>query len=135
MPVALPRWSGRTLNRRALISARKLLQAKAIAIENVIRGLLRNFGLKVGAVGAFKFEDGTRELVERMPELEENRCPSAGGMAKAEQFTRLSGKLHSIVRDDAGCRRLMTVPGVGALRALAFKDTIDIRRGSKTSRP
>lgn len=28
--------------------ARKLLQDKAIAIENDIRGLLRNFGLKVG---------------------------------------------------------------------------------------
>ncbi|WP_234837256.1 IS110 family transposase, partial [Sinorhizobium meliloti] len=34
--------------RRALLTARKLLQEKAIAIENDIRGLLRNFGLKVG---------------------------------------------------------------------------------------
>jgi transposase len=31
--------------RRALLTARKLLQEKAIAIENDIRGLLRNFGL------------------------------------------------------------------------------------------
>lgn len=38
--------------RRALLTARKLLQEKAIAIENDIRGLLRNFGLKVGVVGA-----------------------------------------------------------------------------------
>ena len=37
--------------RRALLTARKLLQEKAIAIENDIRGLLRNFGLKVGVVG------------------------------------------------------------------------------------
>jgi transposase len=36
--------------RRALLTARKLLQEKAIAIENDIRGLLRNFGLKVGIV-------------------------------------------------------------------------------------
>ncbi|CDZ68377.1 Transposase [Neorhizobium galegae bv. orientalis] len=35
--------------RRALLTARKLLQEKAIAIENDIRGLLRNFGLKVGS--------------------------------------------------------------------------------------
>jgi transposase len=34
--------------RRVLLTARKLLQEKAIAIENDIRGLLRNFGLKVG---------------------------------------------------------------------------------------
>ncbi|ESY62595.1 hypothetical protein X743_34355 [Mesorhizobium sp. LNHC252B00] len=31
--------------RRALLTARKLLKDKAIAIENDIRGLLRNFGL------------------------------------------------------------------------------------------
>ncbi|MGO8847823.1 MAG: IS110 family transposase, partial [Methylocella sp.] len=37
--------------RRALLTARKLLQEKAITIENDIRGLLRNFGLKVGVVG------------------------------------------------------------------------------------
>ena len=31
--------------RRALLAARKILQEKALAIENDIRGLLRNFGL------------------------------------------------------------------------------------------
>src|ERR1700730_6063561 len=54
---------------RARLTARKLLQGKAIAIENDIRGLLRNFGLKVGAVGAVKFDERIRELVEGMPEL------------------------------------------------------------------
>jgi RNA polymerase sigma-70 factor (ECF subfamily) len=50
--------------RRALLRARKLLQEKAIAIENDIRGLLRNFGLKVGIVGAAKFEARIKELTE-----------------------------------------------------------------------
>lgn len=48
-----------------LLRARKVLQEKAIAIENDIRGLLRNFGLKVGIVGAAKFEARIRELTER----------------------------------------------------------------------
>jgi len=30
------------------VTHRKLLQSKAIAIENDLRGTLRNFGLKVG---------------------------------------------------------------------------------------
>jgi transposase len=34
-----------------LLTHRKLLQSKAIAIENDLRGTLRNFGLKVGLVG------------------------------------------------------------------------------------
>ena len=33
---------------RTLLTYRKLLQSKAIAIENDLRGTLRNFGLKVG---------------------------------------------------------------------------------------
>jgi transposase len=49
--------------RRALLTARKPLQEKAIAIENDIRGLLRNFGLKVGAAGVIKFEERVREHV------------------------------------------------------------------------
>jgi hypothetical protein len=35
---------------------RKLLQSKAAAIDNDLRGTLRNFGLKVGMVGTVKFE-------------------------------------------------------------------------------
>ena len=39
---------------RMLLTHRKLLQSKAIAIENDLRGTLRNFGLKVGMVGKAK---------------------------------------------------------------------------------
>src|SRR4030088_2982909 len=41
---------------RMLLTHRKLLQSKAIAIDNDLRGTLRNFGLKVGMVGTVKFE-------------------------------------------------------------------------------
>src|SRR5213078_4894802 len=51
---------------RMLLTHRKLLQSKAIAIENDLRGTLRNFGLKVGKV---KFEARIRELVENLPDL------------------------------------------------------------------
>ena len=34
-----------------------------MTIENDIRGLLRNFGLKVGTVGVIKFEIGFLDLV------------------------------------------------------------------------
>lgn len=96
---------------------------------------MRNFGLKVGAVGAIKFEDRIRELVERMPELEEIvACLLAARRKLRQEFTRLSGKLLSIVRDDAVCRRLMTIPGVGAVTALAFKSTIDIPARFKNSK-
>ena len=45
--------------------------SKAIAIENDLRGTLRNFGLKVGMVGKVKFEARIKELVENQPDLAE----------------------------------------------------------------
>ena len=52
-----------------LLTHRKLLQSKAIAIENDLRGTLRNFGLKVGIVGKVRFEARIKELVENLPDL------------------------------------------------------------------
>ena len=52
-----------------LLTHRKLLQSKAIAIDNDLRGTLRNFGLKVGVVRTVKFEARIRELVENLPDL------------------------------------------------------------------
>jgi transposase len=112
---------------RALLTARKLLQGKAIAIENDIRGLLRNFGLKVGVAGAAKFEQRIRELVEGLPDLSELMEVLLEARRKLrEQFAKLHRKLLAIVRDDNVCRRLMTIPGVGAVTALAYRATIDV---------
>jgi hypothetical protein len=44
-----------------MLTHRKL-QSKAIAIENDLRGTLRNFGLKVGMVGMAKFEARIKEM-------------------------------------------------------------------------
>jgi transposase len=48
---------------------KRTAQSKVIAIENDLRGTLRNFGLKVGIVGKLKFEARIRELIERHPDL------------------------------------------------------------------
>ena len=54
-----------------LLTHRKLLQSKAIAIDNDLRGTLGNFGLKVGVVGTVKFEARIKELVASFPDLAE----------------------------------------------------------------
>src|ERR1700709_1633012 len=54
---------------RMLLTHRKLLQSKAIAIENDLRGTLRNFGLKVGMVGKVKFEARIKEDRETLSDL------------------------------------------------------------------
>jgi len=120
---------------RALLTARKLLQEKAYSIENDIRGLLRNFGLKVGTVGAVKFDERVRELVEDVPELADIMGPLLTSRKQLRgAFMTLHGKLLSIVRDHTLCRRLMTIPGVGPVVSLAFSSTIDVPARFKKSK-
>ncbi|ESZ05517.1 hypothetical protein X735_32255 [Mesorhizobium sp. L2C085B000] len=121
--------------RRALLTARKLLQEKALAIENDLRGLLRNFGLKVGVVGTVKFEDRIRELVDGRCELAEIVTPLLEALCKLrEQFTVLHRRLLRIVRDDEVCPRLMTISGVGPVVALAYTARIDIPQRFRISK-
>ena len=99
---------------RMLLTHRKLLQSKAIAIENDLRGTLRNFGLKVGMVGTVKFEARIKELVENLPDLAVLVEPLlVVRRVLREQFVILHRRLLAIVRDDEVCRRLITTPGVG----------------------
>ena len=120
---------------RMLLTHRKLLQSKAIAIENDLRGTLRNFGLKVGMVGTVKFEGRIKELVADIPDL--------AGMVEPllivrrvlrEQIAVLHRRLLAIVKDDAVCRRLMTIPGVGPVVALTYRTTIDVPARFRNSR-
>jgi transposase len=55
---------------RALLVGRKLLQAKLLDVELSIRGILRGFGLKVGAVSKGRFAGRIRELVTGQAMLE-----------------------------------------------------------------
>ena len=112
---------------RMLLTHRKLLQSKAIAIDNDLRGTLRNFGLKVGVVGKVRFEARIRELVENLPDLAVLIEPLLiVRRTLREQIAILHRRLLTIVRDDEVCRRLMTTPGVGPVVALTYRATVDV---------
>ena len=112
---------------RMLLTHRKLLQCKAIAIDNDLRGTLRNFGLKVGVVGTVKFEARIKELVENLPDLAELVEPLLiVRRTLREQIGILHRRLLAIVRNDDVCRRLMTIPGVGPVVALTYRATVDV---------
>ena len=112
---------------RMLLTHRKLLRSKAIAIENDLRGTLRNFGLKVGVAGKMKFEARIAELVENFPELAVLVEPLlVVRQVLREQLGILHRRLLAVVRDDDVCRRLMTVPGVGPVVALTYRATVDV---------
>jgi transposase len=111
---------------RALLTARKLLVDKARDLESSIRGLLRNFGLKVRHIGKAGFAGRVRALVAGQAMLELITAPL---LQAREALRRELAALHrAVMRLARGCpicQRLMTAPGVGAVVALTFKSTID----------
>jgi transposase len=120
---------------RALLTARKLLQAKRHDIEMSLRGVLRGFGLKVGPTTPKTFEARIRELVggnDTLTEIAEAllsaRATLIGG------FRSLESRLLAQARRDAQARLLMTTPGVGALTALTFTAAIDDPARFRSSR-
>jgi len=111
---------------RALLTARKLIQSKLLDIESGIRGVLRGFGLKVGAISRGRFETRIRDLVEGQTML----ATVVGSMLAARaalqaEFARLHRALLVLVRADPVCGQLMSVPGVGAVVAITFKSGVD----------
>src|SRR4051812_26112970 len=107
---------------RALLVARKQLQTKMRDVELSLRG----FGLKVGEISKGQFATRVRTLVSGHTMLE--RVAAAMRQARGAlrvEFSKLHRALLATVRTDAVCRRLMTVPGVGALIAITFTSGVD----------
>src|ERR1700751_2195965 len=111
---------------RALLVARKQLLGRLIDVELSIRGILRGFGLKIGVVTRKGFEARVRELVTGQATLEHiTRAMLSARSVLRVEYEKLHKSVLAMVREDAVCRRLMTVPGVGPLVAMTYKSAID----------
>jgi transposase len=121
---------------RVLLSGRRLLKRKLVDIENELRGSLKAFGIKIGAVSRGNFETRALELVEAAEPLLRDVISGMLTVRRAvwTEYKRLHNALVRVVRQDAVCRRFTTIPGVGPVTALAFKTAIDDPRRFARSR-
>ncbi|ESY79827.1 transposase [Mesorhizobium sp. LNHC220B00] len=111
---------------RMLLTARKFVQTKILDAENNLRGLLRNFGLKVGAVTRLQFERRIIELLEQSPHLQLVIDPLLEvRRVLREQFQRLHKAMERLAESDDTCKLLMTAPGVGPMVARSFRAGVD----------
>ena len=120
---------------RALLTTRKLLQAKRYDVEMSLRGVLRGFGLKVGPTTPKTFEGRVRDLVAYHDTL--GMIADALLKARAvliQEFKAVEKRLYALARNDGRTRRLMTVPGVGAIVALTYAAAIDDPARFRSSR-
>lgn len=111
---------------RMLLVARAQLVSQRQTIANTIRGLLKTFGLVIvrGAKGLFPIRvreqiggnDVLAAIVEPLLTL---------WHALREQIAIFDRQILARARADAAARRLMTIPGVGVVVALAYTAVID----------
>ena len=120
---------------RALLVARKLLLGKLVDVDGGVRGVLRGFGLKVGAVGQAGFPGRVRALVDGHAVLQSIVEPLlAAREAMRAELARLHRQVLAIARGDEVCHRLMTAPGVGAVVALTYRSGVDDPTRFRSSR-
>ena len=116
---------GKIRNLRELISARRTIQSKRIALVNSIRGCLKQEGYKP-AKGFFTNRNWRVQL-ERMrigntqKLIVEKFMESIEGMVKAE--SELTSRILEIEHEDT--KRLETIPGIGGLTSRVLVSAID----------
>lgn len=111
---------------RALIIARKKLVGQRVTLENQVRGLAVAFGVRLPRAltkafveEALRASDGVDGLSAAMRGLLSARA------AVLEAVAAIDADMRRLARASDACRRLMTIPGVGQLTALAFTAAVD----------
>lgn len=111
---------------RSLIMARKKLVGQRIMLENQIRGLAVVFGARLPRGPSPTFVRDVLAMSEGVAGL----SAAMRGLISAREavlsaIAAIDTDIKHLVRQSRACRRLMTVPGVGPLTALAFTAAID----------
>jgi transposase len=111
---------------RALIIARKKLVGQRVTLENQIRGLALVFGVRLprGLSPAFRMQ--AKSASGELPALSSAlRGLLAARDALLGAIATINRDIKQLTRSFEACQRLMTIPGVGHLTALAFVAAID----------
>jgi transposase len=112
---------------RAALRIRAQLITTRVAMGNQLRGLLKLFGLRLGAARTpGKRRERLIALYQQRPDLEPLFAPLVTSVEIIEEQLRASNRLlESRATGDAVCSRLMTVPGVGPITALTFAASVE----------
>lgn len=112
---------------RAALRIRAQLISTRVAMGNQLRGLLKLFGLRLGAVRTpGKCRERLAALYHQRPDLEPLFVPLVASIEVIEEQLRASNRLlESRATEDVVCSRLMSVPGVGPITALTFTASVE----------
>jgi transposase len=111
---------------RAVLAARSKLVDLRRDLENQMRGLLKSLGFVIGKAGVRVLLSRIATLLRDAPHLRSLIAPlMAAHSTLAKQVAKYDVQIRELAKADQTIRRLMTVPGVGPVTALAFVSTVD----------
>jgi transposase len=120
---------------RSLLIARKKLVGQRVTLESQIRGLAGVFGVRLPRALSPAFI----EQALRASEGIEGLCAAMHGLVSARAavlsaVSAIDTDIERMTKASDVCRRLMSIPGVGHLTALAFTAVVDDPERFKRSR-
>jgi len=111
---------------RALLGARVQLVGMTTRLSNMIRGVLKTFGLLPGAGRGLRFDQSVEALLEGAPEIALIVRPLLATWRQLrQQITVFDKAVRRQVKTGPVCRLLMSVPGIGALSSLMYVSTVE----------
>ena len=114
------------IDRGAVLAMRRSLVNQRTDIKNHIRGILKTYGIRLGAVGPTRFNEAVKRRIQELDKLVQQ---TMDGMLSVfdtltQKIDQLDQELLKIARQDIDCRLLMTAQGIGPITALTYKAEI-----------
>lgn len=115
-----------SINRAILLTARRALIEQQTHLKNTVRGLLKSYGVRMGAISAKKFSATVMKRIDGWQEMItlSIKCLLDAFDKLIEEIAKIDKKMLEIVSQDKEVRRFMTVPGIGPVTALTYKAEI-----------
>jgi transposase len=114
------------INRGAVLSMRRCLVNQRTDTKNHVRGILKTYGVRLGAVGPTKFSEAVKRRIIGLNQLVYQTIEELLELFDilTKKITRLDQELLKIARQDKDARLLMTTHGIGPITALTYKAEI-----------
>lgn len=114
------------INRGAVLSMRRCVVNQRTDIKNHIRGILKTYGIHLGAVGSTRFSETVKRRIQELDQLIRQTIESMLDIFDIlnQKITQFDQDLLKIANQDNDVRLLMTVQGIGPIIALTYKAEI-----------
>jgi transposase len=115
-----------SINRGAVLSMRRFLVNQRTDIKNHVRGILKTYGIRLGAVGPKRFNGTVKNRIQNLDNLVRQTLEEMLEIFDIvdQKIDRLDNELLKIAHQDKEVQLLMSAQGVGPITALSYKTEI-----------